>query len=243
MEKDSPALPLGCNSCIWTGHAAVFKAASWSLDLMVKQYQEYPDGVWPMWGCVIVYDLYLVQEHIAKDVKILVPINVAELSCQWWVRFGFANSARLVPLDPGISVLQSQPFPVHEGSKVLSFRLWVLSILIMNGWSLFYGLLRGKTTSRLPVFWGHVPYNLDLIRVRGKRGMSVGQNDKHKFTGLYQGLKHQDSWLEYSKEIRKFLVWYVTDYIASTLLENTLNYSQFCHIVSEYILGVRQYAK
>lgn len=35
-----------------------------------------------MWGSVIVYDLYLVQEHIAKDVKILVPINVAELSCQ-----------------------------------------------------------------------------------------------------------------------------------------------------------------
>ena len=210
---------------------------------MVKQYQESSAGVWPMWGSVIVYDLYLVQEHIAKDVKILVPINVAELSCQWRVRFGFANSARLVPLDPGISVLQSQPFPVHEGSKVLSFRLWVLSILIMNGWSLFYGLLKGKAASRLPVFWGCVPYNWDLIRVRRKRGKTIGQNDKHKFTGLYQNLKHQVSWLEYCKEIRKFLVWYITDCIASTHLENTLNYSHFCHIFNEYSLGVRQYAK
>ena len=35
-----------------------------------------------MWDCVMVYDLYLIQEHIAKDVKIRVPINVAELSCQ-----------------------------------------------------------------------------------------------------------------------------------------------------------------
>ena len=223
MWKDSPALLLGCSSCIWTGHVAVSKAASWSLDLIVKQGQESSVGVWPMWDCVIVYDLYLIQEHVAKDVKIRVPINVAELSCQWWVRLGFANSARPVPLDPGISVLQSQRFPVCEGSKVLSFRSWVLSILIMNGWSLFYGLLRRKTTSRLPVFWGPVPYNPDLIRVRRRRGMSVGRNNKHKFTGLYQSLKHQDSWLGYCKEIRKFLVWHITDYIASTHLENTLN--------------------
>ena len=57
MWKDSPALHLGCSSCVWTGHAAVSKAASWSLDLIVKQGQESSAGVWPMWDCVIVYDL------------------------------------------------------------------------------------------------------------------------------------------------------------------------------------------
>lgn len=61
--------------------------------------------------------------------------------------------------------------------------------------------------------------------VRKRRGTSICQNNKHKFTGLYQSLKRQDSRLEYCTELRKFPVRYTADNIGSTHLESTINYN------------------
>lgn len=152
-----------------------------------------------MWGYVIVYDLYLVQEHIAKDVKILVPV-VAELSCQWWVQFCFANSARLIPFGPGISVLHSQPFPRHERSRVLSFRLWVfLSLQWMDGAD-FMACREGRQEPcSLQCKTGFLKSKSS--RVRRGRGMSIGENNKCKFIRLNHRLEPQDLWLEKCTEL------------------------------------------